>query len=336
MRVVWAGSGWTLQGRWIVPAVLAGVFAAMLSRGKLPFAAGGSLEWVLDLAAATACGFLIRYGFRQLRKKNMVENVPSSPIRSVAMGLSEIQGRAPAAATLAAPLSETPCHYFRYRVEEERHRSKGGREWVVVDRGESNVPFHVEDPTGRILVNPQGADILLKRDYRRIERAEGWIGRRKRYSEWRIDPAEFVYVIGTVSKLRDVAAERRARLQEKLRDVKKDPAAVRRFDLDDSGTLDEQEWAGAVAVVKDDLLREELARKAGAPQEDLVVGAGETESTFLISDRDERRIASLLGWKAFGSVLSGGAGALAMITSILGRFGVVAGGWTFPWESLLN
>ena len=95
-------------------------------------------------------------------------------------------------------------------------------------------------------------------------------------------------------------------------------------------------WAGAVAVVKDDLLREDLARKSGDPREDLVVGAGETESTFLISDRDERRIASLLGWKAFGSVLSGGAGALAMIASILGRFGAGAGGWTFPWESLLN
>ena len=336
MRMVWAGSRWTFQGRWIVPAVLAGVFAAMLSRGRLPFAAGGSLEWVLDLAAAAACGFLIRYGFRQLRKKNMVENVPSSPIRSVAMGLSEIQGRSPAAATLSAPLSGASCHYFRYRVEEERRSGKGGRQWVTVDRGESNVPFHVEDPTGRILVNPQGADILLKRDYRRIDRAEGWLGRRKRYSEWRIDPAEFVYVIGTVSKLRDAAAERRARLQERLREVKRDPAAIRRFDLDDSGTLDEREWAGAVAVVKDDLLREDLARKSGDPREDLVVGAGETESTFLISDRDERRIASLLGWKAFGSVLSGGAGALAMIASILGRFGAGAGGWTFPWESLLK
>jgi len=336
MRVAWAGSGWALQRRWIVPAALAGVFAALLSKGKLPLAAGGSLEWVLDLAVAVACGFLIRYGFRQLRKKNMVENVPSSPIRSVAMGLAEIQGRSPGTATLAAPLSKAPCHYYRYQIEEERHRSKGGREWVVVDRGESNVPFHVEDPTGRILVSPERADILLKRDYQRIERAEGWFGRRKRYSEWRIDPADFVYVIGTVSKLRDLAAERRARLQERLRDVKKDPAAIRRFDLDGSGALDEQEWAGAVAVVKDDMLREELARKAAAPQEDLVVGAGELESTFMISDRDERSVASFLGWKAFGAVLCGGAGALAMITSILGRFGVVAGGWTFPWESLLN
>jgi len=336
MRVTWTGSGWALQRRWIVPAAMVGVFAAVMTRGRLPLAAGGSLEWALDLAVAAACVLLIRYGFRQLRKKNMIENVPSSPIRSVAMGLSEIQGRSTADATLTAPLSNTLCHYYRYQVEEERHRSKGGREWVVVDRGESSAPFHVEDPTGGILVDPSGAEILLKRDYQRIDRGEGWFGRRKRYSEWRIDPADFVYVIGTVSKLRDPAAERRARLQEQLRGIKKDPAAIGRFDLDGNGTLDEQEWAGAVAVVKDDLLREELARKTAGPGDNLVVGAGETESTFMISDRDERRLATLLGWKAFAAILAGGAGALAMIASILGHFGGGAGGWTFPWETLLQ
>jgi len=336
MRVAWTGSGWALQRRWIVPAAMMGVFVAVMTKGRLLLTTGGSLEWVLDLAIAAGCGFLIRYGFRQLRKKNMVENVPSSPIRSVAMGLAEIQGRSPGDPTLAAPLSGALCHYYRYQVEEERHRSKGGREWVVVDRGESSAPFHVEDPTGRILVNPSGADIVLKRDYQRIERGEGWFGRRKRYSEWRIDPGEFVYVIGTVSKLRDVAAEKRARLQERLREVKKDPAAIGRFDLDGSGALDEQEWAGAVAVVKDDLLREELARKTAGPGDNLVVGAGETESTFMISDRDERRLATLLGWKAFAAILAGGAGALAMIASILGHFGGGAGGWTFPWETLLQ
>jgi hypothetical protein len=207
---------------------------------------------------------------------------------------------------------------------------------VTIDQGESNVPFQVEDPTGRILVNPAGAELLLKRDYQKIERGEGWFGKRKRYSEWRIDPAEFVYVIGSVSKLRDMVADRRAVLQERLRQVKKDPKAVKRFDLDDNGTLDEREWAGAVAVVKDDLFREEVGRGAGDPRENLVIGAAELESTFVISDRDERNVTASLGWKAFGSVAAGGTGTLVMVVSILGRFGVTPGDWTFPWESLLN
>jgi hypothetical protein len=326
----------TFQSRWIGPGVVAAVFAVTLSKGMFASAAGRDLEWILDVAAVTAGGFLIRYGFRLLRKKNMIENVPSSPIRSVAMGLAEIKGQAPGVAVTPAPLSGTPCLYYRYLVEEERTRPKGGREWVTIDRGESNVPFHVEDPTGRILVNPEGADIILGRDYQKIEREGGWLSRRKRTSEWRIDPGDFVYVIGSVSNLRDAVAEGRARLQEKLQQVKRDPGAMKRFDLDGNGTIDSQEWAGAVAVVKDDLLREEISRPAAQPLDNLCIGKGDVEETFVISDRDERSVASSLGWKSFGVVLLGGAGALVMIVSILGRFGVLPGHWTFPWESLVK
>ena len=326
----------TFQVRWIGPAILAAVAAVTWSRGMFGSRSGGGLEWVLDLGVAAAGGFLIRYGFRQLREKNMIENVPASPIHSVAMGLAEIKGHAPAAAILTAPLSGAPCHYYRYQVDEERQSGRSGRQWVTVDQGKSNVPFRVEDSTGRILVNPEGADILLQRSYQRIERGAGWFAKRRRYREWRIDSGEFVYVLGTVSKLRDVVDDRRALLTEKLRRVKKTPETLKRFDLDGNGTLDEQEWAGAVAVVKDDLLREELARKADEPTDDLVMGKGELESTFVISDRDERSLAASLGWKAFGAVLGGGAAALLMTVSILGRFGIRPEGWTFPWESFFR
>ncbi len=334
--MAWTNIGITFQGRRIGPIIVIAVLAVTLSKGMIGSAAGRDLEWILDLAAATGAGFLVRHGFRLLRKKNMIENVPSSPIRSVAMGLAEIKGKAPGRAVMPAPLSQTSCLYYRYLVEEERTRPKGGREWVTVDRGESNVPFQVEDPTGRILVNPDGADIMLGRDYQKIEREAGWLSRRKRYSEWRIDPGDFVYVIGTVSNLRDAIAADRAHLQERLQQVKRDAGAMKRFDLDGDGTIDPQEWAGAVAVVKDDLLRERLARPAAAPQDNLCLGKGDVEDTFIISDRDERSIASSFGWKALAAVLGGGAGALVMFISILGRFGVLPGHWTFPWEALVK
>jgi len=336
MRVTWDIGVFNLPGRRVASIIAAVAFAVVTGSHFFSPRPGSGASWILDLAAAVGAGFLVRYGFRQLRKKNMIENVPSSPIRSGAMGLSEIQGAACVEAALAAPLSGARCHYFRYLVEEERQRSKGGKEWVTVDQGKSNVPFQVEDPTGKILVNPEGADVILKRDYQRIDRGEGWFGRRKRYSEWRIDPRDGVYVLGTVSKQRDLLDDRRAALSERLRQVKRDPGAVKRFDLDANGTLDDQEWAGAVAVVKQELLQEEAGRAAAEPQANLVVGAGDTESTFVISDRDERSIARLLGWKAFGCIGLGGADALAMTVSLLGRFGVLPGGWTFPWASLFG
>jgi len=327
--------GITLPRRVAVSVTLVLFVLVAMLKGFAQPSGGGGWEWLLDLAAVTGAGFLIRYGFRQLRKKNLIENIPSSPIRSVAMGLAEIKGQSPSAAMLTAPLSGTPCHYFRYLVEEERNRGKN-REWVTIDQGKSNAPFSVEDPTARILVNPEGADILLARDYERIERGEGWFGKRRRYREWRIDPSEFVYVIGTVSKQRDRDAKRRIRLQEELRQIKKDPQAVKRFDRDGSGDLDEGEWAGAVSSVKDDLLRQELAESPAGPGEDLVVGAGDLEPVFVISDKDERSVAASMGWKAFGAVSCGALAALAMCVSILGRIGVGPVGWTFPWESLFH
>jgi len=320
--------------RWAVSIFVVLAFTAFSGVFSSKPGGGGGAWWILDLAAGAGCAYLVRRGFRQLREKNMIENVPSSPIRSVAMGLAEIKGKACGEATLSAPFSQARCHYFRYLVEEERQRGKGGKEWVTVDQGKSNVPFSVEDPTGKILVNPEGADITLKRDYQTIENGEGWFGRRKRYSEWRIDPGDALYLLGTVSKQQELMEERRAALGEKLRQVKHDPATLKRFDLDDNGTLDEQEWAGAVAVVRRELLDAEAARKAAQPQSDLVVGAGDTESMFVISDRDERSIARLLGWKALGFVGLGGAGLLAMAASILGRFGIIQ--WSFPWAALFS
>ncbi|MCI0656156.1 MAG: hypothetical protein L0170_03695 [Acidobacteria bacterium] len=325
--------GLTLPRRVAVSGTLAFFLLAAILKGLAHPSGRSGWEWLLDLAAAAGGGFLIRYGFRQLRKKNLIENIPSSPIRSVAMGLAEIKGHSPATATMMAPLSGKPCHYFRYRVEEERNRGKS-REWVTVDQGESNAPFSVEDPTARILVNPDGADILLH--YERIDRGEGWFGKRRRHREWRIDPADFVYVIGTVSKLQDRMAQRRGRLQEELRQLKKDPEAVKRFDKDGNRQLDEAEWGVAVSSVKDELLREELAEPPVGAAEDLVVGAGDLEPIFVISDRDEKSVAASMGWKAFGAVIGGGVAALGMCVSILGRFGILPGGWAFPWESLLQ
>jgi hypothetical protein len=330
-----ARKGVSLPILWIGPSVLI-LVGLLASIHTTPGAANGAgWESFLDLGVAAAFGFLIRRGFRELREKNMVENVPASPIRSVAMGLAEIKGHAPSASILTAPLSGTACHFYRYEVDEER-QSRQGSEWVKVDQGKSNVPFTVEDPTGGILVNPAGAEILLRKDYERIDRAEGWLGKRRRYREWRIDPGDFVYTLGTVSRSGDAVADSRELLAQRLRKIKSDPKSMQRFDLDANGALDEQEWAGAVAVVKDDLMREELARGAGEERETLLLGAGTTESTFLISDRDERSIASLLGWRALGAIGFGGAGVLVMVVSILGRIGLRAGGWSFPWASLLK
>lgn len=310
-------------------------FAISLASHRSAAGPGGDLWWALDLAAAVAAGWGIRWGFRQLREKNMIENIPPSPVRSVAMGLTAINGRAIQEGTLLAPLSGTHCVYYRYLVEEER-RGRHGREWVTVDQGASDTPFHVQDPTGRILIVPLGSEMLLGQDYRVIDRDTGLLSSRRRNTEWRIHPDDFVFVIGTVSKMHDVVAEQRQELLQRLQQTKRDPEAVKRFDLDGDGRINPQEWDGAVAVVKDELLREQVSRPAPGPLDDLYVGQGAVEDTFLISDRDEQSVARSLGWRALGAVAAGGVGFLVMAGSLLGRFGMTHSRWTFPWGSIFR
>ncbi len=327
--------GVSIPKRWIWSIFVALAFGITASKGLVATSAAGDLEWILDLTAAVAAAWAIRWGFRQLREKNMIENIPKSSIRSVAMGLAEITGQAVNEGTLPAPLSGTMCVYYRYLVEEERSSGRRGSEWVTIDQGESSSPFRVEDPTGRILINPLGGEAMLGRDYRDIARDGGWLSRRTRRTEWRIHPGDFVYVIGNVAKLHDIVADERLELQQRLQQIKKDPGTVKRFDLDGDGTINTQEWAGAVAVIKDEIFRDRVSRPA-EPQDNLCIGKGDVEDTFLISDRDERSVVRSLGWRAFGAVAAGGAGVVVMAASIVGRFGVLPVRWTFPWESLLR
>src|SRR5881409_2538250 len=117
---------------------------------------------IYDLIAFLAGGGLIVFGFIVLRRKRLLENVPTSRIRSVAMGFAELAGRAKNRTPLAAPFSDIPCVYYRFLVEEER-QGRRGREWTTIDQGQSSDPFYLQDETGALLVDPSGAEAVLER-----------------------------------------------------------------------------------------------------------------------------------------------------------------------------
>lgn len=160
------------------------------------------------LLAALGCG-LVACGVAILRRRRLIETLPTSPTGLVREGLAEIEGEARPAAPLTAPLSGQPCVYYRYKLEEQRRGRPGRRQWRTVDRGESEQPFYLEDSSGRIRVEPAGAEMVLRRDFR----SSGWGGLlsgRKRLSEWRIEPGDRVFVLGTLCGSGSRAVARRA------------------------------------------------------------------------------------------------------------------------------
>jgi Zn-finger nucleic acid-binding protein len=170
------------------------------------------------LAAGTIGGLgLFVYGWMVHQRKRLIESIPTSTIRSLALGLVEISGQAqPEERLLSAPFSGLPCVFFSYAVEEHVGSGKHAR-WETIAKGTSEQPFFVRDTTGEVLVVPLGAELILPdgRTYRNdwlgelpptaiagLNRlgisTERWIGSKTlRCRETFLQPEVQVYVLGT-------------------------------------------------------------------------------------------------------------------------------------------
>ena len=111
-----------------------------------------------------AGSYLFIQGFRLLQRRKLVLDTPVSKIRSASMGMVELSGQAVGPYTVIAPVTARPCYYYRTVVWEWRQQGKN-RQWVQVAAECMHVPFFLDDNTGRVMVDPRGADLDLHRDF---------------------------------------------------------------------------------------------------------------------------------------------------------------------------
>ncbi len=215
-------------------------------------------------------------GFHFLRLKRRVENTPTSKTRSLAMGLVEVHGRARRKYALVSPMSQLPCVYYRLR----RYRRDRNNHWKLSSCKESDhVPFYLEDDTGRVIVDPQRATVrprnsqqgfggqqnLLLDRASHIDRDEKWV-------EETIAEGTHLYILGQAMENALRRPPLRQRVIEALRELKKDPAALKRYDRDGDGQICEQEWNEARSHIEEQLLHQSLQNKGRTlPQQDRVV-----------------------------------------------------------------
>jgi E3 Ubiquitin ligase len=111
-------------------------------------------------------GIVLFYrGFRMLQFKRLVLNTPFSKIRSASMGLVEVSGMATGPQTIPAGITGAPCYYYCATAWELR-QSGNNRQWKKVAQETLYVPFFVDDSTGRLMIDPQGADLDVHRTFR--------------------------------------------------------------------------------------------------------------------------------------------------------------------------
>jgi hypothetical protein len=136
--------------------------------GAILLAYSSSADLRLELWPAVGAalgGFLFFRGFSMLRCKRIILNTPASKIRSAAMGLVEITGMAKGPKTIPAGITGEACYYYRAKAWQMRESGRN-REWTIVADESVYVPFFVEDATGRMLVNPQGAELDIHRNFK--------------------------------------------------------------------------------------------------------------------------------------------------------------------------
>ncbi len=245
-----------------------------------------NLETAIWATAGLATGPWLYYrGFRTLRTRRLIANTPTARIRSMAMGLVEINGAVEPRSMLRAPFSGKPCAYWEVDVAIQSRQS-----WRIVHRNQSGNPFYLSDDTGAALVYPHGAQcsirfgteehcpgLMLPPCYAEYMDAHtsvfGRIARigHLRFRERVLEAGQRVYVLGTAmprSQARVVAES------EELQATGTDgPMATRRTTLD----------------------REVVA----------VVRRGENESTFIVSQESEKGLMLSLGARALLQLVGG-------------------------------
>jgi hypothetical protein len=110
-------------------------------------------------------GLYIFYkGFLMLQRRHLILNTPASKIRSASMGMVELNGLAVGPYTMVAPITERACYYYRTVAWEWKRRGRSNQ-WVKVAAECVHVPFFLDDNTGKVMVDPRGAELDLHRDF---------------------------------------------------------------------------------------------------------------------------------------------------------------------------
>ena len=294
---------------------------------------------LLVLTVFTGVGFFLwKKSFQQAR---MMEDMPTSKIRSAAQGFVELSGiQHPLEGTpLSAPLTGSACTWWDYKIEKREStstRSSKGQDstsWTTVEKDTSVGFFHLKDETGEILVNPMGADVTtsLQRvwygDARRphgdsSSRFGASLKGRYRYTERIMRPGELIYALGHFETWSNVPGrkERSKKRSEILAGWKNDAEElVRRFDADGDGRVDGDEWEKAREAAHA-LVEEQVTEAAMKPDVDVLMKP-EEDHPFILSTKSQGELTKVYRWKALGGLVLFLAGLAAVGVTLTSRFG---------------
>ncbi|MDP3124400.1 MAG: hypothetical protein Q8M84_02095 [Thiobacillus sp.] len=173
-----------------------------------------------------------------LKRYRTVADTPTSRIASAPQGYIEIVGRGqqPPGAGLISPITGLPCLWYRYLIEQ-----KNDNRWEHVRSDVSHDTFGVNDGSGQLLVDPDGAQIITSR------KQVSTLGNIRK-TEWTLIEGETIYVIGEHVTLggSNAVLSKSTDLSTLLAEWKADKTRLlARFDTNRDGEISLDEWERA-------------------------------------------------------------------------------------------
>ena len=280
-----------------------------------------------DVLTLIALGLFLLFGFylffrsilKLLPETVWIAAIPTSRVRSVALGLAEVTGIAKPDKPIRSPATGMDCCLTEYKVQELKvYYTRSGRQtsWETIDSGFLYVPFYIQDDEGnKILVDPTGAELYLPSEtyYPNTGIPTNEPGA-VRYLEWAIYPGNPLYVLGEV-KEKPPSAGLEGEVDERLAILRGDQEKMAKCDENKDGQIDEMEWDKAVREIETEVNEEE--EKAGNA---LVIAKPVMQRPFLISTRSEKNILSRLRWKGYSAFFFGLLFIFFNLAGILGFF----------------
>jgi hypothetical protein len=290
-------------------------------------------EFALALSALLLAGAGGLYGFlRGSRRLRLIADTPTARIRSAPQGFVQIEGIASwlPGPQILAPLTRSPCVWYRYRIEEMQGPG-GRRRRVLVERGQSDDLFLLQDGTGACVIDPDGATVIrpdrdvwrasnLGSDFGPGVRGPWFGGGRYRYTEERLHAHQPLLAVGEFSTRRHEGQGRSERLRDLLARWKKDPEIVGRFDSDGDGVLSLQDWEAVRAAGRAEVERIMAAEEQPDAFNLLRRGARGTQQVLLLSTLDEAQLLARQRLRAYGSALVFIAAASLALWALTTRF----------------
>ena len=244
-----------------------------------------SIPVFATLALGAGPWLLVR-AFRDFRTRQLIENTPTAKIRSMAMGLVEINGEVLQRSEHSAPFSGRPCAFWEVDIA-TRGRNNS---WSRVHHASSGSPFFIRDESGLALVYPNGAECHVQNqveevcvginlpecyiqymDDRQLAMRHIWRLSTLRFRERTIEEGQRVYVMGSAMP-------------------KPMTMTVSQADeLESTGTDGPHEKR----------IRELQQEVTG------IVRLGQNEKVFIISQQSERDLTLTLGLRAWAEMLGG-------------------------------